>query len=196
MLLTGVTVGFGLASGIGWQRFAELHPDQPGHWAGLPGFRGTDRLADAQCRRAAAHGAGLCHLISAAATMIAVFGLDATGRPPRSAPCRPSRRGRQLGIGLLFRALLLFPDGRLPSRVGMGGLADRAQRRLPGRDRGARRVVVQRLPGGQLDPLRSGSNCRSRSSSSQGLLAMLRTCLSSARWCGASSEATSEPGAR
>ena len=62
--------------------------------------------------------AGLCHLISAAATMIAVFGLDADW--PTSAIRALSTLSNgpwQFGIGLLFPlALLLFPDGRLPSR--------------------------------------------------------------------------------
>ena len=62
--------------------------------------------------------AGLCHLISAAATMIAVFGLDADWPTSAIRALSTFSNGPwQFGIGLLFPlALLLFPDGRLPSR--------------------------------------------------------------------------------
>jgi two-component system, NarL family, sensor kinase len=119
MLLTGVTLGFGLASGIDWQRFVEsytltnlvlglafLASGAPITWL-TRNIVGPLLMA-----------AGLCHLISAAATMIAVFGLDADW--PTSAVRALSTFSNgpwQFGIGLLFPlALLLFPDGRLPSR--------------------------------------------------------------------------------
>ena len=200
-LLTGVTLGFGLASGIDWQQFVEsytltnlviglafLASGAPVAWL-TRNVVGPLLIA-----------AGLCHLISAAATMMAVFGLDA-GWPTATIGVLStlSNGPWQLGIGLLFPlALLLFPDGRLPSRRwAVGGLADRAERRFPGRDRSAlRRVIVQRLRRGQLDPLHRARAAGGGRPLSQELLAMLRTCLSSARWCGASFGATSEPGAR
>ena len=128
-------LGFGLASGIDLAEVRrELHPDQPGHWAGIPGVGAPVAWLTRNVVGPLLMAAGLCHLISAAATMMAVFGLNADWPTSRSAPCRPSPTGRQFGIGLLFPlALLLFPDGR--AEGGCGWLADRAERRFPGRDR-------------------------------------------------------------
>ena len=118
-LLTGVTLGFGLASGIGWQQFVEsytltnlviglafLASGAPVAWL-TRNVVGPLLIA-----------AGLCHLTSAAATMMAVFGLDA-GWPTATIGVLStlSNGPWQLGIGLFFPlALLLFPDGHLPSR--------------------------------------------------------------------------------
>jgi two-component system NarL family sensor kinase len=119
MLLTGLTLGFGLASGINWQRLIEsytltnlviglafLASGAPVAWL-TRNVVGPLLIA-----------AGLCHLISAAATMIAVFGINADW--PTSAVrvlSTFSTGAWQFGIGLLFPlALLLFPDGHPPSR--------------------------------------------------------------------------------
>jgi two-component system, NarL family, sensor kinase len=119
MLLTGVTLGFGLASGVDWQDFVEsytltnlviglafLASGAPVAWL-TRNVVGPLLMA-----------AGLCHLISAAATMIAVFGLNADWPISAIRALSTFSTGPwQLGIGLLFPlALLLFPDGRLPSR--------------------------------------------------------------------------------
>jgi two-component system, NarL family, sensor kinase len=118
-LLTGVTLGFGLASGIDWQRFVEsytltnlviglafLASGVPVAWL-TRNVVGPLLIA-----------AGLCHLISAAATMIAVFGLNADWPTSAIRVLSTFSTGAwQFGIGLLFPlALLLFPDGHLPSR--------------------------------------------------------------------------------
>ena len=118
-LLAGVTLGFGLAIGIGWQRFvgsytltnlvmglAFLASGAPVAWL-TRNVVGPLLVA-----------AGLCHLTSAAATMMAVFGLD-TGWPTATIGVLStlSNGPWQLGVGLFFPlALLLFPDGKLPSR--------------------------------------------------------------------------------
>jgi two-component system, NarL family, sensor kinase len=119
MLLTGVTLGFGLASGIDWQMFVQsytltnlviglafLASGAPVAWL-TRNVVGPLLIA-----------AGLCHLISAAATMMAVFGLNADWPTFVIRVLSTFSNGPwQLGIGLLFPlALLLFPDGRLPSR--------------------------------------------------------------------------------
>jgi two-component system NarL family sensor kinase len=119
MLLTGVTLGFGLASGIDWQMFVQsytltnlviglafLASGAPVAWL-TRNVVGPLLIA-----------AGLCHLISAAATMMAVFGLNADWPTSAIRVLSTFSNGPwQLGIGLLFPlALLLFPDGRLPSR--------------------------------------------------------------------------------
>jgi len=118
-LLTGVTLGFGLASGIDWQGLVEsytltnlviglafLASGAPVAWL-TRNVVGPLLMA-----------AGLCHLISAAATMIATFGLNADWSISAIRTLSTFSTGPwQLGIGLLFPlALLLFPDGRLPSR--------------------------------------------------------------------------------
>ena len=118
-LLTGVTLGFGLATGIGWQQFVESYSltnmviGLAFLASGIPVAWLTRNVVGPLLMAA-----GLCHLISAAATMIAVFGLDADW--PTSAIRALSTLSNgpwQFGIGLLFPlALLLFPDGRLPSR--------------------------------------------------------------------------------
>ena len=118
-LLAGVTLGFGLAIGIGWQRFvgsytltnlvmglAFLASGAPVAWL-------TRNVVGPLLGAA-----GLCHLTSAAATMMAVFGLD-TGWPTATIGLLStlSNGPWQLGVGLFFPlALLLFPDGKLPSR--------------------------------------------------------------------------------
>jgi two-component system, NarL family, sensor kinase len=119
MLLTGVTLGFALASGIGWQLFVQsysltnlviglafLASGAPVAWL-TRNVVGPLLIA-----------AGVCHLISAAATMIAVFGLNADWPTSVISALSTFSNGPwQLGVGLLFPlALLLFPDGRLPSR--------------------------------------------------------------------------------
>jgi two-component system, NarL family, sensor kinase len=119
MLLTGVTLGFALASGIDWQMFvrsytltnmviglAFLASGAPVAWL-TRNVVGPLLIA-----------AGLCHLISAAATMMAVFGLNADWPTSAIRVLSTFSNGPwQLGVGLLFPlALLLFPDGRLPSR--------------------------------------------------------------------------------
>jgi two-component system, NarL family, sensor kinase len=119
MLLTGVTLGFGLANGIDWQSFVEsytltnlviglafLASGAPVAWL-TRNVVGPLLLA-----------AGLCHLISAAATMIAVFGLYAEWPAWVVGTISTFSTGAwQFGIGLLFPlALLLFPEGRLPGR--------------------------------------------------------------------------------
>ncbi len=118
-LLTGVTLGFGLASGIDWQRLVESYTltnlviGLAFLASGLPVAWLTRNVVGPLLMAA-----GLCHLISAAATMIAVFGLNADW--PTSAIRLLSTFSTgpwQLGIGLLFPlALLLFPDGHLPNR--------------------------------------------------------------------------------
>ena len=118
-LLTGVTLGFGLASGIDWQRLVESYTltnlviGLAFLASGVPVAWLTRNVVGPLLMAA-----GLCHLISAAATMIAVFGLSADW--PTSAIRALSTLSNgpwQFGIGLLFPlALLLFPDGRLPSR--------------------------------------------------------------------------------
>jgi two-component system, NarL family, sensor kinase len=119
MLLTGVTLGFGLASGIGSQQFVQsytltnlviglafLASGVPVAWL-TRNVVGPLLIA-----------AGLCHLISAAATMIAVFGIDADWPTSAIRVLSTLSTGTwQFGIGLLFPlALLLFPDGHLPGR--------------------------------------------------------------------------------
>jgi two-component system NarL family sensor kinase len=119
MLLTGVTLGFALASGIDWQMFvrsytltnmviglAFLASGAPVAWL-TRNVVGPLLIA-----------AGLCHLISAAATMMAVLGLNADWPTSAIRVLSTFSNGPwQLGVGLLFPlALLLFPDGRLPSR--------------------------------------------------------------------------------
>ena len=119
MLLTGVTLGFGTASGIGWQHFVEsytltnlviglafLASGAPVAWL-TRNVVGPLLIA-----------AGLCHLISAAATMLAVFGLNADWPTSAIRTLSTFSNGPwQFGIGLFFPlALLLFPDGHLPSR--------------------------------------------------------------------------------
>ena len=117
-LLTVVTVVFGLASGVSWQQLvgsytltnlaiglAFLAPGAVVVWF-TRNVVGPLLVA-----------AGLAHLVSAAATMIAVFGLD-IGWPSAAISVLStfSNGPWQLGIGLLFPlALMLFPDGHLPS---------------------------------------------------------------------------------
>jgi two-component system, NarL family, sensor kinase len=118
-LLTGVTLGFGLASGIDWQRFVESYTltnlviGLAFLASGVPVAWLTRNVVGPLLMAA-----GLCHLISAAATMIAVFGLNADWPTSAIRALSTFSNGPwQLGIGLLFPlALLLFPDGRLPSR--------------------------------------------------------------------------------
>jgi two-component system, NarL family, sensor kinase len=119
MLLTGVTLGFGLASGIDWQMFVKsytltnlviglafLASGAPVAWL-TRNVVGPLLIA-----------AGLCHLISAAATMMAVFGLEADWPTFVIRILTTFSTGAwQFGIGLFFSlALLLFPDGHLSSR--------------------------------------------------------------------------------
>jgi two-component system, NarL family, sensor kinase len=118
-LLTGVTLGFGLASGIDWQRFVESYTltnlviGLAFLASGVPVAWLTRNVVGALLMAA-----GLCHLISAAATMMAVFGLNADWPISAIRALSTFSNGPwQFGIGLLFPlALLLFPDGRLPSR--------------------------------------------------------------------------------
>lgn len=119
MLLTGLTLGLGLASGIDWQMFVQsytltnlviglafLASGAPVAWL-TRNVVGPLLIA-----------AGLCHLISAAATMMAVFGLDADWPTFVIRILTTFSTGAwQFGIGLFFSlALLLFPDGHLSSR--------------------------------------------------------------------------------
>lgn len=118
-LLTGVTLGFGLASGIGWQGFVDSYAltnlviGLAFLASGVPVAWLTRNVVGPLLI-----GAGLCHLLSAAATMTAVFGLDASSPHATIGILSTCSTGAwQLGIGLLFPlALLLFPDGHLPGR--------------------------------------------------------------------------------
>jgi signal transduction histidine kinase len=119
MLLTGLTLGFGLASGIDWQRFVDSYTltnlviGLAFLASGLP-VAWLTRNVVGQLLIAA----GLCHLTSAATTMIAVFGLNADWPTSAIRVLSTFSTGAwQFGIPLLFPlALLLFPDGHLPSR--------------------------------------------------------------------------------
>ena len=118
-LLTGVTLGFGLATGIGWQQFVESY-SLTNMVIGLA-FLASGAPVAWLTRNVVGPllvAAGLCHLISATATMIAVFGLNADWPTSAIRALSTFSNGPwQLGIGLLFPlALLLFPDGHLPSR--------------------------------------------------------------------------------
>ena len=118
-LLTGVTLGFGLATGIGWQQFVESY-SLTNMVIGLA-FLASGAPVAWLTRNVVGPllvAAGLCHLISATATMMAVFGLNADWPTSAIRALSTFSNGPwQLGIGLLFPlALLLFPDGHLPSR--------------------------------------------------------------------------------
>jgi two-component system, NarL family, sensor kinase len=118
-LLTVVTVAFGLAGGISWQQFVESYAltnlviGLAYLASGVPVAWLTRNVVGPLLMSA-----GLCHLISAAATMTAVFGLEADWPTSAIRALSTFSNGPwQFGIGLLFPfALLLFPDGRLPSR--------------------------------------------------------------------------------
>jgi two-component system, NarL family, sensor kinase len=119
MLLTGVTLGFGLASDIGWQMFVQSYT--PTNLVIGLAFLVSGAPVAWLTRNVVGPlliAAGLCHLISAATTMMAVFGLDADWPTFVIRALSTLSNGPwQLGIGLLFPlALLLFPDGHLPSR--------------------------------------------------------------------------------
>jgi two-component system, NarL family, sensor kinase len=119
MLLTGLTLGFGLASGIDWQRFVESYT-LTNLVIGLA-FLASGAPAAWLTRNVVGPllvAAGLCHLISSAATMLAVFGINADWPTFAIRLLSTFSTGAwQLGIGLLFPlALLLFPDGHLPTR--------------------------------------------------------------------------------
>jgi two-component system, NarL family, sensor kinase len=119
LVLTGVTLGLGLASGIDWQRFVESYTltnlviGLAYLASGVPVAWLTRNVVGPLLMAA-----GICHLISAAATMTAVFGLEADWPTSAIRTLSTFSNGPwQFGIGLLFPfALLLFPDGRLPSR--------------------------------------------------------------------------------
>jgi two-component system, NarL family, sensor kinase len=119
LVLTGVTLGLGLASGIDWQRFVESYTltnlviGLAYLASGVPVAWLTRNVVGPLLMAA-----GICHLISAAATMTAVFGLEADWPTSAIRALSTFSNGPwQFGIGLLFPfALLLFPDGRLPSR--------------------------------------------------------------------------------
>jgi two-component system, NarL family, sensor kinase len=118
-LLTAVALALGLASGSGWQRFVDSYTltnlviGLAFLASGVPVAWLTRNVVGPLVVAA-----GLCHLISAAATMTAVFGLNAEWPTWVIRILSTFSTGPwQLGIGLLFPlALLLFPDGRLPSR--------------------------------------------------------------------------------
>jgi two-component system, NarL family, sensor kinase len=119
MLLTGVTLGFALASGIAWQQFVQSYT-LTNLVIGLA-FLGSGAPVAWLTRNVVGRllvTAGLCHLISAAATMMAMFGLNADWPNFAIRVLSTFSTGAwQFGIGLLFPlALLLFPDGHLPSR--------------------------------------------------------------------------------
>ena len=119
MLLTGVTLGFALASGIAWQQFVQSYT-LTNLVIGLA-FLGSGAPVAWLTRNVVGRllvAAGLCHLISAAATMMAMFGLSADLPSFAIRVLSTFSTGAwQFGIGLLFAlALLLFPDGHLPSR--------------------------------------------------------------------------------
>jgi two-component system, NarL family, sensor kinase len=114
-----VTLGFGLATGIGWQQFVQSY-SLTNMVIGLA-FLASGAPVAWLTRNVVGPllvAAGLCHLISATATMIAVFGLNAHWPTSAIRALSTFSNGPwQLGIGLLFPlALLLFPDGHLPSR--------------------------------------------------------------------------------
>jgi two-component system, NarL family, sensor kinase len=123
MLLTGVTLGFGLASGIDWQMFVQsytltnlviglafLASGAPVAWL-TRNVVGPLLIA-----------AGLCHLISAAATMMAVFGLNADWPTFVSASCRPSPTGRgSSALVCCFRSrCCCSPTGACQAESGRG----------------------------------------------------------------------------
>ena len=119
MLLTGVTLGFALASGIDWQLFVQSYT-LTNLVIGLA-FLASGAPVAWLTRNVVGPlliSAGLCHLISAAATMVAVFGISAEWPTVVIRILSTFSTGAwQFGIGLLFPlALLLFPDGHLPSR--------------------------------------------------------------------------------
>jgi two-component system, NarL family, sensor kinase len=118
-LLTVITVGFGLASGISWQQFVGSYT-LTNLAIGLA-FLGPGAFVAWFTRNVIGPlliAAGLCHVISAAATMIAVLGLELGWSSAAIGVLSTLSNGPwQLGIGLLFPlVLLLFPDGHLPSR--------------------------------------------------------------------------------
>ena len=121
-LLTGVTLGFGLASGIGWQQFVEsytltnlviglafLASGAPVAWL-TRNVVGPLLIA-----------AGLCHLISAAATMMAVFGLErglADRHDPR--PVDPLQRTVAARHWSVFPARAAAVPRRAPAKPKVG----------------------------------------------------------------------------
>ena len=118
-ILVGVTIGFGLAAGAGWQRFIDTYALTNLVFgvaflaAGLPIVWSVRNIVGPLLVAS-----GLVHLTSAAATMIAVLGLDEAWPSPVIRTLSTLSTGPwQLGIALLFPlAVLLFPDGHLPSR--------------------------------------------------------------------------------
>ena len=122
-LLTGVTLGFGLASGIGWQQFVEsytltnlviglafLASGAPVAWL-TRNVVGPLLIA-----------AGLCHLSSAAATMMAVFGLN-VGWPTATIgvlSTSPTGRGSSALVCFSRSRCCCFPTGDCRAEGGRG----------------------------------------------------------------------------